>query len=133
MSGLIIQPLAAPRAPILGEWQEITERVAALPNRNTRVFRHPSGILALSDTVVPDESEKPEYHVSVSFRGGVAGAEVMAYARHAFRLEDAQEDNHGPGVARHLWMACEEADRKPDCHCVNEVAPTIDGERVWRP
>lgn len=122
-----------PKTPRHGDWRFVSEM--QMPDGCGPAMRwlHPTGILVLSAVDVAEPENKPEWHVSVSFRNGVATAEVMAQVRRDFEMQAAQEDNHGNGVVRHLWLAVADVDRREDCHCVNEVAPTVDGEREWRP
>lgn len=72
----------------------------------------------------------PHYHVSVSARSGIASAAMMNKVRQDFQMQDAEEDNHGKGVVRHLWR--EVYGEPKECHCKNEEAPMVDGEREWR-
>ncbi|MFH5911733.1 hypothetical protein, partial [Clostridium perfringens] len=48
----------------------------------------------------------PHNHLSISVvgQGRRPSDDEMAAAREAFDMVDAEEDNHSPGVARHLFL-----------------------------
>lgn len=88
----------------------------------------------------------PHYHVSVvalpgvdptpgnirrSMAGGrcVATDQELELVRAAFGMGGAEEDNHGEGVARHLWLLCGR-DREPECPCKQDEQRTVEGDRV---
>lgn len=119
-----------PKRPLSGNWAHTGRLQLGLGGTLTERWEL-GGIVALSDVSAPEG--KPEWHVSVTDRGGIADALVMAQVRRDFGMVDAQEDNHGKGKARHLWLVVPERDRRPDCHCVNEAPPNVEGEREWRP
>lgn len=118
-----------PKKPASGPWRFL--RVLTIGPFTATAYVTLDGNAVLSAVEAPDG--KPEYHVSVSRAGAVASDELVSQVRRDFGMEEAQEDNHGPGVVRHLWLAVEPVDRKPDCHCVNEAPAGEDGPRVWRP
>lgn len=75
----------------------------------------------------------PHYHVSVvNLRTAIPAScsdEEMERVREAFDLAGAEEDNHGPGKARHLWILCGRT-REPQCPCKQDEERTVDGTRV---
>lgn len=79
------------------------------------------GILAISSwqmSNAPDGSGEviPQWLISVSDSGHRPSDRVVAKVRADFGMEDADVDNHHPGVAMHLWMPVEKSRRKA-CHC----------------
>ena len=63
----------------------------------------------------------PQWHVSVSVDGQRPTDTQLAGVARAFGLVGAEEDNHHPGNARHLWLPVDPA-RRVDCECkVEEV------------
>jgi len=55
--------------------------------------------------------------------------EEMERVRQAFGLAGAEEDNHGPGIARHLWIVCGR-EKEPPCPCKQDEQRTVEGPRV---
>lgn len=79
------------------------------------------GILAISSwqmSKAPDGSGDviPQWLISVSDSGHRPSDRVVAKVRADFGMDDADVDNHHPGVAMHLWMPIEKSRRKA-CHC----------------
>ncbi|MEL6715152.1 MAG: hypothetical protein AAFP86_15325, partial [Planctomycetota bacterium] len=80
----------------------------------------------------------PSYHVSaVAFtpdgrtQRSCTDAEFDR-VREAFQMDGADEDNHGRGNARHLWLAVGARVETP-CPCKEDEPTTADGPRLWRP
>lgn len=75
----------------------------------------------------------PHWHVSASYRATKPARactdQEMEVVRRDFAMGGAEEDNHGPGVARHLWLACDE-DREPECPCKHDEDRLVEGPRV---
>jgi hypothetical protein len=81
-------------------------------------------ISALDLAEYPDgDGAGPQWHVSTTGDHGhrrVTDAELL-HVRRAFGMLDAEEDNHHPGAARHLFLVCDPA-RRVSCECkVTEV------------
>lgn len=77
----------------------------------------------ISDLVVAEMPDGvgigAQWHVSVVVdhgRGRRATDAELALVRAAFGMRDAEEDNHEPGRARHLWLTVD-VDRRVDCEC----------------
>lgn len=88
----------------------------------------------------------PTWHVSVSRVDERTGKPShatdadFAFAREAFRMRDAEEDNHAlddgqsAGVARHLFMEVDPAKRTTcECKATEEVVQLPDGYEYSRP
>lgn len=75
----------------------------------------------------------PHYHVSATHRAGqvprICTDEEMERVREAFGLARAEEDNHGEGIARHLWILCGR-EREPECPCKKDEQRVVEGDRV---
>jgi hypothetical protein len=77
----------------------------------------------------------PHFHVSVTFSCALTGVRRAAtdqeveLVRAAFGLAGAEEDNHGPGIARHLWIACGR-EKEPACPCKQDEQRIGEGDRV---
>jgi hypothetical protein len=84
-------------------------------------YEHALGIRVI--TAIEELGEGPEFHVSVSYRGGRAPRSIMQIVRHAFDMKRAEEDNHASsnGVVRNLWARCDRVEVA--CACADE--PTI--------
>lgn len=76
-----------------------------------------------------------QWHVSVSrsIRSGPTAPtdEDLLLVRRAFGMVDAEEDNHHPGNARHLWLPVNPA-RRVGCECKDdEIQVTEPSGYVW--
>ena len=113
--------------------------------------RHTSGLFAMSTldkAAAPDDTGDviPQWHVSVSRRWDQrsnlvitsehsrdhrpTNAEVVATAL-AFGMDQWEEDNHQPGMARHLWLPVDPA-RRVDCECkVDELTMVEPDGYTW--
>jgi hypothetical protein len=79
-------------------------------------------ISALEVASYPDgQGEGPQWHVSVSKGGKRPKDKELRAALRAFGMVGAEEDNHHPGVARHLWLPVDPS-RRVDCECKEEEA-----------
>lgn len=94
-----------------------------------------SAIDIADDPANPGAPPRAYWHVSVMARGvlfgmlSIATDEQLERVRSAFDMGGAEEDNHGPGKARHLWLACGST-RQPDCACKTDEDRHADGARV---
>ena len=91
-------------------------------------------VISAVDTMTSpvDKTATPTWHVSVSAVGGVVNDGELEVVRRAFGMEAAEEDNHEPGRARHLFLPIDPAHRA-DCECNTAEATFIeeDGHR-WK-
>ena len=97
-----------------------------------KVWMHDEGIAVLSAVEWvngQDHDYRYEYHVSVSYRRGVAPDEIMERVRADFDMGGADEDNHSPGVVRHLWLWID-AEKQDPCACVQDEDQVQEGDRV---
>lgn len=102
------------------------------------VWDHVSGLRCLSAVDWADQNPPgsgivaPHYHVSATFQAPFPRSctdQEMEFVRGTFTLGTAEEDNHGPGIARHLWLLVGR-DREPTCPCKADEKRTVDGPRV---
>lgn len=112
-------------------------RAIRIPGANTdaQSWLHESGISALSAIDVVQRNPPgsglvvPHFHVSARHNPLVGAPRActdqqMEIVRAAFDMGGAEEDNHGPGVVRHLWLEVGR-DRQPEvmgCHVVKSLA-----------
>lgn len=123
---------AIPKVPVTGDWTHLG--TSNLDGFVVERYVNPESVRVLSAVEWVEGHTGllvPHYHVSVSHQGNVASHDVMDAVRRDFQMQDAEEDNHGKGIVRHLWR--EVHGTPADCHCKNEDPPTVDGEREWRP
>lgn len=79
-------------------------------------------ISTLVDAELPDGSGVlgPQWHLSITRHAGGRvrrpAPQDIRRARRAFGLQAAEEDNHHPGNARHLFMVVDPA-KRVDCEC----------------
>lgn len=110
-------PHASPAVPVRSGWTHLPERVCRRLGRESlareEIHAYQKGALCvLSSAVVAKYHEVtgPQNHVSVSIYGGHtptkrrATDEEISLVRREFDMDDAEEDNHSPGVARHLFL-----------------------------
>lgn len=93
-------------------------------------WSHRTGINVVSS--VPRTEAGPEWHISVTFRGGRASREQVRAALAAFDMRDAEEDNHVPhGKARNFWLPVNRDARGKHCKCKDESPLFTEGEYQW--
>ena len=130
--------LPAPLRPNGGGWRFLRRRT--IEGGMQEAWGSSSlGVLVLSAVDIVDQNPPgagivaPHYHVSATHRAGAAPRactdEEMERVRAAFGMGGAEEDNHGRGIARHLWLLCGR-DREPECPCKQDEDRTVDGPRV---
>lgn len=153
---MVASPLAAPRAPTppcqrpkSGAWVRrpgIETRVlvaldaAGCDVRDLRVYARGRGsravdvITALELAVAPRAAGPddiiPQWHVSVSVDGGARRRptdQELMLVRRAFEMTDAEEDNHHPGNARHLWLPVDPA-RRVGCQCKDDEVVVVEAD-----
>lgn len=109
---------------------------AALPQKavlHASAWVNGAGVLVLSDLAVmqlPKSMGKlgPTWHVSISRKGKRPRPTDVRAVRRAFSMREAEEDNHHPGVARHLMMPVDPAFRTTcECKGDEEVVRERDG------
>ena len=116
---------------------EVTERrppqywdsVAWHGRKMRSVWRY-GGLLVmstLSDLSAPDGSKDflPTWVVSVSKNGKRPDDRDMDRVRKAFGMQDAEEDNHEPGIARKLMM-CVDPARRVACECKTDERVVVE-------
>lgn len=84
-----------------------------------------SGFQVISAVEVVERNEGvvevPHFHVSTCYGSDpqmrrTCTDEEMERVRADFSMGGAEEDNHGPGIVRHLWLECGKS-RQSDCAC----------------
>lgn len=84
--------------------------------------------------VVPNDGGEnlgPEYHVSISFRGGRVPSEDVPLLLKLCDMEG--EDNHVGGVARNFWKPVAGELAGYICPCKDTEHAITEGDFVWRP
>lgn len=80
----------------------------------------------------------PAFHVSAVARRApgrvpeVCTDEELSRVRQEFQMDDADEDNHGRGVSRHLWLRVGALAERP-CACKKGEDTRAEDGREWRP
>lgn len=137
------------RTPHGGGWREI-ELVGWRGVPNTRRWLHAGRGVVVISALEPIENRGPTWHVSISRFVAVGALGIsaqvgrardvdVAFVREAFRLRDAEEDNHARidgrgGLTRNLWLEVDPAMRTPcDCKELEEAVVEPDGFTFTRP
>lgn len=97
------------------------------------VWTHGDGFRVISAVEVVGSG--PEYHISVSYKGGRCTRNQSGYVLKAFGMTDAIEDNHVPGgYVRNYWLPVADKYKGVECDCVDtETAISEDkGDYIWR-
>lgn len=89
-----------------------------------------AGLLVLSeinDMEAPDGSKEsiPQWLVTVSKNGKRVSDDDLDRVRRAFGMEQAEEDNHHPGVSRALFL-CVDPDRRATCECKADESTVVE-------
>ncbi len=91
----------------------------------------------LADLVLPgrdDGAVGPTWLVSASYKGRRCTDAQVGVVRAAFGMQEAEEDNHEPGIARKLFLVVAVADRVAcDCKEDEDVIEESDGYRWSNP
>lgn len=76
----------------------------------------------------------PQDHLSISKAGKRADDETVRAVLADFEMEDALEDNHVSGIARHFWLVVG-ATKQDECECkeTEETVTEPDGYKWQRP
>lgn len=129
----MVTDLAPKRPRSLSRWQLHGRRRLPDIGGFAMVWRC-DGIQVLSAVESPEGF--PEFHVSVTVATGLAYPErrcatdqEIEFVRSQFAMGGAEEDNHGAGIARHLWLRVD-ADRQDPCPCKQDEERTVEGDRV---
>lgn len=98
-------------------------------------WRSHDGIVVLSAlSIAPlpgtDDLHGPSWHLSVSHFGQRPTPEQTLTAIEAFAMPAYDEDNHHPGIARHLWCPVDEEYRNA-CECKLTEDLIVDGDYEW--
>ena len=108
--------------PTRGRWEKdaVASVAYQVEHGSTSVFRR-GAVLVIStivDMEAPDGSHDviPQWHVSVSECGRRPSPKLVDQVRRDFGMEQAEIDNHHPGVAVHLMM-CVDPERRVSCEC----------------
>ena len=131
-----------PRNPAVAGWLWVAVRPASpdgVEGAQHAYQNHELELQVLSSVDVAEDSESglalPSWHVSVvarrapRFEPSVAADQEIELVRAAFHMGGAEEDNHGSGVARHLWLVCGRQ-RQSDCACKTDEERIVEGDRV---
>lgn len=108
--------------PLRGRWEKDREASVAyqVEHGSTSVFRCGAAlaISSIANMTAPDGSDDviPQWHVSVSEGGRRPSRKLIERVRRDFGMEQAEVDNHHPGVAVHLLL-CVAPDRRVACEC----------------
>lgn len=106
--------------------------VDSLPDaKSAWIRRGVTVISALELAEAPDGTKQtiPQHHISIGHADGRRPTDIeVKQARACFGMSEAEEDNHSPGVARHLWLPCDPR-RRVSCECkaTEEVITESDG------
>lgn len=136
------ESIIQPKTPKSKEWisgpavpQAVTLGYPALS------FMHPTGLYVISAVEVTKqepgaEALGPEYHISISKRGGRrCTMQEAKWVLRQFDCDDAEEDNHVPnGIVRNFWRPVADKFSGYQCPCkAAEPAMKEDkGDYVWR-
>ncbi len=110
-----------PSKDVARQWEEMPRPpVTGAPTREISAWMSMNTIYVISELAMleaPDgNGECLQWHVSISNRGRRAKEKDVRRALRAFRMEDAEEDNHHPGNARHFFLPVDPK-RRVDCQC----------------
>lgn len=88
-------------------------------------------VSVLENAELPDGTGVgPQWHVSVSARGGRPSRAELRRALADFGMSGAEEDNHHPGIARHFWRPVDAVHRVA-CQCKTTETTVVDGAFRW--
>jgi hypothetical protein len=91
-------------------------------------------VSSLAEAFLPGSGEPPlvgpQWLVSVSRSPERSKAEDVLRVVDAFAMPAFDEDNHHPGIARHLWCPLEEQYRSA-CECKVSEVTIVDGDYAW--
>jgi hypothetical protein len=128
----------APRADPTWHQREVPPALRGRPDCIRVSVWSRGNLIVISDLVMAKlpqrEDVGAQWHVSLAIAGHERRAtdDELARVRIAFGMVDAEEDNHEPGRARHLWMPVLPEHRVP-CECAEDETTIVedDGHR-WQ-
>ncbi len=124
-----------PKTPKGGFWQfDQPWQVLGYPGERWFSVRGHIVITAVEVAATEEIELGPEYHVSVSFRGGRMPAASIPWFLKEWDMEGADEDNHVPNaIARHFWKPVAEKYHGYVCPCKENEHAIVEGDYIWRP
>lgn len=130
-----------PKRPLIGRWQQQQKPPAWISmGYEAESWLHPeTGIFVISAVEVAHEKDGstkgPEYHLSISCRGGRCDTNDAEEVLRMFDMIGAEEDNHAPhGIVRNFWRPVAENLIGSECVCKADE-PAIKenkGDYIWR-
>lgn len=100
-------------------WQRIG-RLPTAPDEPTDAWQN-GKLRAISSWCMSEHAASrlvvPFYHVSFTENGARPGDDAVRAGLADFGMEDADEDNHFPGRARHFWLLVGAPRREQACEC----------------
>lgn len=118
------------RRPRGNGWQQVQVPGGLAPDRARSAWHYGKirVISSLADMQLPDGSGVgPQWLVSVSRSGRRPSPSDVRKALRCFRMEGAEEDNHGPGNARAFFLVVDHAHRVT-CECKTTETSFVDAD-----
>lgn len=124
--------MTASKQPTGKGWTFCGFRMLPPPCYKALLWQSDDGLSVLSAVEDPEGPE--EFHLSAvcfinATKQRVCTDEEMERVRADFGMGGAEEDNHGPGNARHLWLRTDK-DTQEECPCKQDEERVVEGSRV---
>lgn len=135
----MLDSIIKPKAPNGSGWRFLCSGFL-YGYENKKWIHDDSGICVISAVEVANDANDidrgPEYHISISKRGGRCTSQEAKWVIKQFDAEGAEEDNHVPhGVVRNFWLPVAQNLIGVECPC-KATEPAIaedNGDYIWRP
>ena len=133
-----VKSLVSPKRPDNDSWiyQGRTSPNVTLGYEGHAWRHREQGLFVISAVEVAEQERGPDYHVSISRRGGrCSRAQAKMVLRH-FDMLDAEEDNHVPyGYVRNFFLPVNANLVGKECPCKADEPAIVEdkGEFTWRP
>ena len=110
-----------PKKPNNNNWQLRYDMSRYVDGFECYSYQHRDGFVVMSGLEVMSHAgfytNEPFYHVSITYFGQRCSNSAAKKMMRDFDMQDAEQDNHFPGKARHFWLPVSDKLKGVPCPC----------------